>query len=247
MNSESWSLHPQLVRDTIELGDLALSRVLVIKDANYPWLLLVPRRRDIVELIDLDEVEQAQLMVEINRAAACAQDGHGMRQAQYRGAGQRSAAASCAYHRAPQDRQGLAEAGLGAGAARSITISPKSIASWPRCARNSGCRDHAEARRTALGPWPALGYIDSIARSRGGTAHRSRFSPRLRGRARLRLLSGRRRDGGAEGGRRPARSGVSLRDEIASLATGPGPHLPRPCEAAPRASGCRLRRKRSRR
>ena len=36
MNSESWSLHPQLVRDTIELGDLALSRVLVIKDANYP-------------------------------------------------------------------------------------------------------------------------------------------------------------------------------------------------------------------
>ena len=54
MNSESWSLHPQLVRDTIELGDLALSRVLVIKDANYPWLLLVPRRRDIVELIDLD-------------------------------------------------------------------------------------------------------------------------------------------------------------------------------------------------
>ena len=69
MNSESWSLHPQLVRDTIELGDLALSRVLVIKDANYPWLLLVPRRRDIVELIDLDEVEQALLMVEINRAA----------------------------------------------------------------------------------------------------------------------------------------------------------------------------------
>ena len=69
MNSENWSLHPQLVRDTIELGDLALSRVLVIKDANYPWLLLVPRRPDIVELIDLDEVEQAQLMVEIARAA----------------------------------------------------------------------------------------------------------------------------------------------------------------------------------
>ena len=67
MNSDEWSLHPQLVRDTIELGDLALSRVLIIKDANYPWLLLVPRRRDIVEIIDLDEVEQAQLMVEIAR------------------------------------------------------------------------------------------------------------------------------------------------------------------------------------
>ena len=69
MNSDEWSLHPQLVRDTIELGDLALSRVLVIKDANYPWLLLVPRREGAVEIIDLDEVEQAQLMTEVSRVA----------------------------------------------------------------------------------------------------------------------------------------------------------------------------------
>jgi diadenosine tetraphosphate (Ap4A) HIT family hydrolase len=68
MNSDEWALHPQLVRDTIELGDLALSRVLIIKDANYPWLLLVPRRPAIIEIIDLDEIEQAQLMVEIARA-----------------------------------------------------------------------------------------------------------------------------------------------------------------------------------
>jgi diadenosine tetraphosphate (Ap4A) HIT family hydrolase len=70
MNSEtSWTLHGQLERDTIHLGDLALCRVLVIKDANYPWLLLVPRRPDIVEITDLDQVEQAQLMVEIDRVA----------------------------------------------------------------------------------------------------------------------------------------------------------------------------------
>jgi len=68
MNSHpAWTLHSQLERDTLLLGDLALSRVLVIKDANYPWLLLVPRRPDIVEIIDLDPVEQAQLMVEIDR------------------------------------------------------------------------------------------------------------------------------------------------------------------------------------
>ena len=36
--------------------------MLIIKDANYPWLLLVPRRAGVVEVIDLDEVEQAQLM-----------------------------------------------------------------------------------------------------------------------------------------------------------------------------------------
>ena len=69
MPASAWSLHPQLKKDTIEIGDLPLSRVLVIKDANYPWLLLVPRREETVEIIDLDEVEQAQLMTEISRVA----------------------------------------------------------------------------------------------------------------------------------------------------------------------------------
>ncbi|HVX98821.1 MAG TPA: HIT family protein [Pseudorhodoplanes sp.] len=64
-----WALHPQLERDTLAVGDLPLCRVLIIRDANYPWLLLVPRRPEIVEILDLDEVEQAQLMVEITRVA----------------------------------------------------------------------------------------------------------------------------------------------------------------------------------
>jgi len=69
MPAQAWSLHPQLDRDTASLGDLPLSRVMVINDANFPWLLLVPRRPDIVEVIDLDEVEQAQLMTEMVRVA----------------------------------------------------------------------------------------------------------------------------------------------------------------------------------
>jgi diadenosine tetraphosphate (Ap4A) HIT family hydrolase len=40
---------------------------LLINDANYPWLLLVPRRIGVSEMIDLDEVEQAQLWTEIAR------------------------------------------------------------------------------------------------------------------------------------------------------------------------------------
>ena len=67
--AETWTLHPQLERDTASIGDLPLSRVLIINDANYPWLLLVPRRPNIVELIDLDDVEQAQLTTEVTRAA----------------------------------------------------------------------------------------------------------------------------------------------------------------------------------
>jgi diadenosine tetraphosphate (Ap4A) HIT family hydrolase len=67
--SEPWSLHSQLARDTMAIGDLALSRLLVANDANWPWLLLVPRRPVVSEITDLDEVEQGQLMIEIARVA----------------------------------------------------------------------------------------------------------------------------------------------------------------------------------
>ena len=66
---EPWSLHPQLARDSNAIGDLALSRVLVVNDANWPWLILVPRKPDITELIDLDEREQTQLMGEVTQVA----------------------------------------------------------------------------------------------------------------------------------------------------------------------------------
>jgi len=65
----SWSLHHQLAKDTFEVGDLPLSRLLIIKDSNYPWLLLVPRRAGASDLIDLNDVEQAQLTTEINRVS----------------------------------------------------------------------------------------------------------------------------------------------------------------------------------
>ena len=74
MPESAWSLNPQLAKDTIDIGDLPLSRVLVIKDANYPWLLLVPRRADAVEIIDLDEVAQAQLMTETTRVSRALKD-----------------------------------------------------------------------------------------------------------------------------------------------------------------------------
>ena len=64
-----WILDPRLVQDSIPLGDLPLSRVLLMNDANYPWLILVPRRPNLVELIDLDDSGQATLMIEIARAA----------------------------------------------------------------------------------------------------------------------------------------------------------------------------------
>jgi diadenosine tetraphosphate (Ap4A) HIT family hydrolase len=64
-----WSLHPQLAADTVAVGDLSLSRVLVMNDANYPWLILTPRQIGAMEVIDLADTEQARLMVEIAQAA----------------------------------------------------------------------------------------------------------------------------------------------------------------------------------
>jgi diadenosine tetraphosphate (Ap4A) HIT family hydrolase len=67
--SAGWVLDPQLERDTVAIGDMPLCRALLINDANYPWLLLVPRRHHIVEIVDLDYIEQTQLMNEITQAA----------------------------------------------------------------------------------------------------------------------------------------------------------------------------------
>jgi diadenosine tetraphosphate (Ap4A) HIT family hydrolase len=65
----TWSLHPQLDADAVTLGDLPLSRVLLVNDASYPWLLLVPRRANAREIIDLDATDQALLMREIAAAS----------------------------------------------------------------------------------------------------------------------------------------------------------------------------------
>jgi diadenosine tetraphosphate (Ap4A) HIT family hydrolase len=65
----TWSLHPQLAADTLPVGDLALARVLLANDANYPWLILVPRRPGLSEVIDLDDAAQVQLWSEIAAAA----------------------------------------------------------------------------------------------------------------------------------------------------------------------------------
>ena len=69
MSASAWSLHSTLEKDTINIGDLPLSRVLVIKDANYPWLLLVPRRPGMEEIIDLPPPDRMRLMDEVGEAS----------------------------------------------------------------------------------------------------------------------------------------------------------------------------------
>ncbi len=65
----SFSLNPRLEGDSYFVAELPLSEVRLMKDANYPWLLLIPRQSDLVELIDLSEEDQHQLMREISLAS----------------------------------------------------------------------------------------------------------------------------------------------------------------------------------
>ena len=57
-------LHPQLAKDTVLLGQFLLSKLLLMKDANYPWLILVPDRDGVTEVFQLDEADQQQLQRE---------------------------------------------------------------------------------------------------------------------------------------------------------------------------------------
>ena len=64
-----FALHPRLAGDTHVIGDLALSRLLLMNDVRFPWLILVPRRPDLAEITDLDPGERALLLDEIAAAS----------------------------------------------------------------------------------------------------------------------------------------------------------------------------------
>lgn len=67
--AERWELHPQLAADTHPVASFPLSELRLMDDANYPWLILVPRVAAARELIDLADPQQADLMREAARVS----------------------------------------------------------------------------------------------------------------------------------------------------------------------------------
>lgn len=61
-------LDPRLAADTAPVIDWALCRVLLMDDARFPWLVLVPRRAGLREFDDLDADAGMLLMHEIRSA-----------------------------------------------------------------------------------------------------------------------------------------------------------------------------------
>lgn len=62
-----FKLDSKLANDCFFIGNLNLSQLLLMNDSNYPWLILVPRKPNLVELIDLELEQQNQLLQEINQ------------------------------------------------------------------------------------------------------------------------------------------------------------------------------------
>lgn len=59
-----FSLHPQLEKECFAVGELPLSRLLLLNDARYPWFLLVPRREAVTEIYQLAQADRQQLIAE---------------------------------------------------------------------------------------------------------------------------------------------------------------------------------------
>ena len=67
----SFQLHPQLAKDCYYLGNFPLSALLLIKDANYLWYILVAKKTGISETSQLTDAEQLQLnqeSIDLSRA-----------------------------------------------------------------------------------------------------------------------------------------------------------------------------------
>ncbi len=56
-----FELDQRLQQDTLFVADLPLCRLLLMNDRRYPWLILVPRRQGMVEVLDLCAQDQAQM------------------------------------------------------------------------------------------------------------------------------------------------------------------------------------------
>lgn len=65
----TFALHPQLAADTHRVGEWPLCRLLLMNNAHFPWLILVPQRTALRELFELAPGDYAIAMQEIRLAS----------------------------------------------------------------------------------------------------------------------------------------------------------------------------------
>lgn len=72
--TDGFEVHAQLAADGHVVGDTDLCRVLLMNDARFAWLVLVPRRDGLRELHDLAPMDQILLMGEATHIAEAMQE-----------------------------------------------------------------------------------------------------------------------------------------------------------------------------
>jgi diadenosine tetraphosphate (Ap4A) HIT family hydrolase len=64
MSENSFQLHPQLKADTYVVGHFRLCMLLLAKDANYPWCIMVPKIEGVREIHHLSADNRQALLTE---------------------------------------------------------------------------------------------------------------------------------------------------------------------------------------
>ncbi len=66
MHDDKFEIDERLSSESFKLIDLKLSRVLLMDNVLFPWLILIPRKQNLTEIIDLNTQERMILMEEIS-------------------------------------------------------------------------------------------------------------------------------------------------------------------------------------
>lgn len=61
----NFELHPNFLNKDF-IVDLPLSTVLLENESHYPWIILIPRRPNILKIMDLEMADQIQLLHELD-------------------------------------------------------------------------------------------------------------------------------------------------------------------------------------
>jgi diadenosine tetraphosphate (Ap4A) HIT family hydrolase len=65
----SFTLHLQLEKDTLPIGELSICRLLLMNNKQFPWLILVPKRVGLREVFDLSPEDYSLVMQEVRSIA----------------------------------------------------------------------------------------------------------------------------------------------------------------------------------
>lgn len=72
--NDDFQLDDRLQACNFPLIDWPLSRLLLKNNADYPWIILVPRRSSLIEITELSKSDRHQLMDELHQLSLVIQD-----------------------------------------------------------------------------------------------------------------------------------------------------------------------------